>query len=103
MNADGTLCAGDWIGEYQAQAPAPVDLLPAQRSRYADVDGHERLIRGAWSDPWWLARPGGGWAITRRWRSKAQSTLTWGADHRYRTVPVPAIDERITEPWEATP
>jgi hypothetical protein len=91
----GTLNAGDW----QAQAQAPVSMLPAERSRY--IGGHH--VRGAWSDPWWLARPGGGFAVTRRWRSKAQTALSFDtAARRYRTVPVPAVDERVTEPWEGS-
>jgi hypothetical protein len=95
MNSDGTLRAGDWIGEFQAQAPAPVDLLPAERHRH--IGGN--LVRGAYSDPWWMARPGGGWAVSRRWRSKAQDSYAW-VDHKYRAVPVPAVNERVTEPWK---
>lgn len=96
MNRDGTLNAGDWLDGFQAQAQAPVAMLPAERARY--IDGH--YVKGAWSDAWWLARPGGGWAVSARWRSKAQDAHTWEGG-RYRAVPIPAIDERITEPWEA--
>ncbi len=96
-NPDGTLSAGMWLGGFQAQAQAPVSTLPAERHRY--IGGH--LVKGAYSDPWWLARPGGGWAVSRRWRSKAQDSYAWEGGH-YRAVAIPAVTERITEPWPAT-
>jgi hypothetical protein len=92
---DGTLSAGEWLDGWQAQAQAPVSVLPAERSRY--VDGHH--VKGAWSDPWWLARPGGGWAVARRWRSKAQRVFSYAPGNPFSMVTVPAIDERIIEPY----
>ena len=90
------LKAGAWLDGYQAQAQAPEYFTQGSRSRHND--GH--YVRGAWSDPWWLYCPDRGWAIAKRWKSKAQTGLDWVAgEHRARRVEIPAVDEVAVEPW----
>ena len=69
-------------------------ILGTGRTR--PIEGH--LISGSWSDPWWMARPGGGWAVSRRWKSAATSRSDY-RDGKRITVTIPARDERVLVPW----
>ena len=95
------MSAGMWLEGYQAQAQAPVSLTPTERTRYLSVINEDRLVavKGAWSDPWWMRSPESGWAVARRWRSKAQRVFVYGCEKSYY-VQVAAIEEYIVEPWE---
>jgi hypothetical protein len=90
--------AGQWIDGYQAIAQAPVDFIRGSRSR--PLDGH--LIKGSWSDPWWLYCPVRGYAVVKRWKNKDTEVYDW-ADGHVRVTPFPARNELVIEPWGATP
>ena len=49
-------------------------------------------VKGAWSDPVVDALAESGWAVARRWRSKAQRVLVYGCEKSYY-VQVAAIKE----------
>ena len=85
--------AGTWIDGYQAVSPAPVDFIQGDRSRA--IDGH--MVKGSWSDPWWMYDPGRGWAVARRWRNKAQRVFAWSP--KMHLVDFPAREEREVAPW----
>lgn len=93
----GLMHVGDMQGEYQAIAQAPVSWSAGSAKR--EIGGH--LVSGSWSDPWWMIRQGGGYAISRRWKSKAQTGFGgWdAASNRHTTVTIPAKDERVLTPW----
>ena len=97
----GAMKAGDMVhslgGDYQAIAQAPVSWSAGQAHR--EIGGH--TVKGSWSDPWWMTRQGGGWAVSRRWRSKAQTSYGgWdAASNRHISVEIPAKDERVLTAW----
>jgi hypothetical protein len=97
----GLLKAGDMQDGYQAVAQAPVGILGNERTR--SIDGH--LVSGSWSDPWWMLRQGGGWAVSRRWKNAEQTGFGgWDqASNRYLSVKIPARDERVLTEWHAPP
>jgi len=94
---DGTMAMGNWHAGHQAIAQAPLDVLPKDRSRQVPVPGSKygRNVKGAWSDPVWVAKPGGGYAMSARWKSKEQKVS--GDDGKYVTHP--AMDERVLTPF----
>jgi HK97 family phage prohead protease len=95
--ASGKMAYGDWHAGHQTVAPAPVGILPNETHRTVKAGGTEVHVRGSYSDPWWMAKPGGGWAVSRRWQSKAQDSYAYEGG-KYQTFPVPAIDERHLTP-----
>jgi len=97
---DGTMAMGNWHAGHQAIAQAPADMLPKDRSRQVPVPGSKygRNVKGAWSDPVWVAKPGGGYAMSARWKSKEQQV----AEHdggKTAHVTHPAMDERVLTPY----
>ena len=97
---DGTMAMGNWHAGHQAIAQAPLDVLPKDRSRQVPVPGSKygRNVKGAWSDPVWVAKPGGGYAMSARWKSKEQQV----AEHdggKTSYVTHPAMDERVLTPY----
>lgn len=89
----GLMQAGDWQDGYQAVSPAPVGILG--RDRFRTVNGES--VRGNWSDPWWMYKPGTGWAISRRWVSPEQDRWHY-QDGELITTTLPAADERELTP-----
>jgi hypothetical protein len=89
----GEMSAGDWQEGYQAVGQAPTGILGNDTHR--EIGGH--LVRGSFSDGWWMAKPGGGWAISRRWRSKPQDSYSWH-DGKSTTTHIPAQDIRVLTP-----
>ena len=87
--------AGTWLDGYQAVSPAPIDLIKGDRHRY--IDG--KLVKGAWSDPWWMYDPARGWAIARRWRNKEQRVFSSEPGNPFKLVGFPARQEREVTPW----
>ena len=99
----GLMKHGDWHEGHQAVAPAPVHLLGGEHQRYLTVKGQQgkHPVKGAYSDPWWMTQPGGGWAVSRRWKHKEQAGYEWRGG-KGRTFPIPAGDERVLTPVDAT-
>lgn len=100
----GKMVHGDWHEGHQAVSPAPIGVLGTERARYVSVKGqrHKHLVRGSWSDPWWMTQPGGGWAVSQRWQHKAQTGYEWRGTKGSRTFSIPAADERVLTPVDAT-
>jgi hypothetical protein len=101
QRASGVMKPGDWQGQYQAIGQAPLSYIAGERSRYVTLDGVQHHVSGAWSDPWWMARPkdqGGGWAVSRRWKSAAQKSYRWESGKGH-TIEIPARDEQVLTPW----
>jgi hypothetical protein len=71
---------------YQVVTPAPTAWSASHAERVVD----EILVRGSWSDPWWLYSPSKGWAIARRWKSK--QVELWEGNF------IPEMDEIVIEP-----
>ena len=72
------MAAGDWHAGHQAIAQAPLSAIPTDRTRNVKVPGgskYGRNVKGAWSDPVWVAKPGGGYAVSARWKSKEQKVV----------------------------
>lgn len=92
----GEMNAGDWQEGYQAVGAAPTGILGNDTHR--EIGGH--LVRGSFSDGWWMAKPGGGWAISRRWRSKAQDSYSH-KNGEFVTTHIPAADIRVLTPVSA--
>lgn len=82
---------GERVGAYWVIDQAPLEFIQGSRTRA--ING--RLVTGSWSDPWWAYAPGLGWALLKRWRSKA---VPGG---KYAGPPIPALDEVVIEPWQA--
>ena len=96
--ASGEMRLGDRQEGHQAVDKAPAGILPNDKSRSITVDGKQHTVRGSWSDPWWMAKPDGTFAISRRWQSPEQDAYDF-RDGKYASVPVPAVDERVLTPW----
>jgi hypothetical protein len=95
----GTMNAGDWQGGHQAIGQAPAGILGSEHARsITGSDGEQHMVRGAWSDPWWMAGPGGKFAISRRWKSDKQTAFEWRGGGKSRNIPIPAKDERVLTP-----
>jgi hypothetical protein len=100
----GTMKHGDWHAGHQAVAPAPVHILGAEHQRFVKVPGRadKQLVRGSYSDPWWMTNGRGGWAVSRRWRNSAQTGYDWSGGGNAETFPIPATDERVLTRVDAT-
>ena len=98
---DGTMAMGDWHAGHQAIAQAPLSTIPADRSRNVKVPGEQygRNVKGAWSDPVWVAKPGGGFAVSARWKSKEQKVFVTRNGSPFAQVTHPAMDERVLTPY----
>lgn len=89
----GEMKAGDMLEGHQAIGQAPVGILGNERRRI--INGG--YVKGSFSDPWWMAGPGGKFAVSQRWKSPAQ-TASQPKDGKWQTVKIPAKDERVLTP-----
>ena len=99
----GVMKHGDWLQGHQAVSPAPVHMLGGGNQRQVSVPGQpgKHTVRGSYSDPWWMTKPGGGWAVSQRWRHKAQTGYDYQGG-KSRSFPIPAGDERVLTRVDAT-